>query len=515
MNLKHQDVVCIFLPNTLDFLYTEFACYCGGYILFSLNPLFTKIQLERLLPRVNPAVIVTSQLMRQKIPDGYNLCYIDQTAKDDIEHGIFSMMEIKATKAEKNYIEECAKIIELEDPCFYGLTSGSTGDAKICVYPQKSLVMSTATRQSPLPNAPIEIRKALCSTPLFTASAHFQMNFNFTLGSTFCVVDKFDPAAIIDFVAEEKLTGFSHAPSGALAIINNPKCDKEKLKTLKYWSLGGAVVSDNLLHLCYNKFDLVTCISSYGMTEFCGLVYYHNREKAFAHDNCEIRIVDHITRKITPVGVPGEIEVRKKYMMKEYLNNPEANKAFIEDGWFRTGDEGSIDKNGKLTITGRIKDLIIRGGHNVYPSEIIDTLQSHPKVKLAGCISVPDRALGEMIVAFVEVKEPVEKQDLKEFCRKRLTSYAIPTHIFVLEQIPLNSFGKVYNPALKQIAVGKIKEYWEEKCKNNTNGLTTEGGKQIAALWSQWFDIPLAAISKKMNLSHSLFHSIILSQQQG
>ena len=107
-------------------------------------------------------------------------------------------------------------------------------------------------------------------------------------------------------------------------------------------------------------------------------------------------------------------------------------------------------------ITGRVKDMIIRGGHNVFPSEIVDTLQTHPNVVLAGCVSVPDRAQGEMIVAFVKWKQQEENEteiliELKEFCRKRLVSFAVPTHIFVLEKMPMNSFGKVYSPAFSVI----------------------------------------------------------------
>ena len=97
MKINRQDVICLFLPNALDYIYTELAAWCGGYILMSLNPLFTKPQLERLLPKVNPKVIVTSKLMRGKLPDGYNFCYIDLDTVEDVENGIYSMMKIKAT----------------------------------------------------------------------------------------------------------------------------------------------------------------------------------------------------------------------------------------------------------------------------------------------------------------------------------------------------------------------------------------------------------------------------------
>ena len=108
MGIKRQEVVCVFLPNTLDYMYTELAAWCGGYILMSLNPLFTKPQLEKLLPRVNPKVIVTSKLMRGKLPDGYQLCYVDRDAVEDVQNKIYSMVKIKATPCETNHFEIAA-----------------------------------------------------------------------------------------------------------------------------------------------------------------------------------------------------------------------------------------------------------------------------------------------------------------------------------------------------------------------------------------------------------------------
>ena len=539
---KHT-VVAIYLPNALEYVYSQMAALCGGFIMMPLNPLYTKPQLDRLLPRVNPSVIVTMSPMLPKLPEGYNVCLIDKTATSDPDRHIYAMHEFLSVASPVNCVEEAVKILKPTDDSFYGCTSGSTGEPKICVYTHYSMINPFITFDHSK-NTPLDKRVALSYTPLFTTAAHFQIDAIFAVGAKVIVVDKFEPATILRFIEEEQATNVNSAPSGILALINHPSFTKEKVKSVLHVTMGGAVVSDALMNEAKEKMGLISCKSGYGMTELCGVMYNMDVVEGAVSAHYQLRIVDHVTRKITPVGVPGEVEIKTPIMMRGYLNNENANKeSYTEDGWFKTGDEGCLDKHGRMIITGRVKDMIIRGGHNVFPSEIVDTLQSHKDVVLAGCVSVPDRAQGELIVAFVTIKERVNAIDgsangnctgndsgkmnenangndeivkeLKEYCRKRLVSFAVPTHIFVLEKMPMNSFGKVYSPALRQEAVKKIKEYWDEKCAKNTNKPETEGGKAIAALWAQWFGIPEDAISKEMNFFDVGGDSLVGTQTVG
>ncbi|EDR29870.1 AMP dependent CoA ligase, putative [Entamoeba dispar SAW760] len=515
IHMELHTVVAIYLPNCCEYVYSQLAALCGGYIMMPLNPLYTKPQLERLLPRVNPSVIISLTAMKQNIPSGYNICFVDPNLEEDPSNKIYSLKKFLSSPCERDYVKEVSEILKPSDVSFYGCTSGSTGEPKICTYTHFAMINPFITIDHTT-NTPVERRRALCFTPLFTTAAHFQIDAIFAAGATVVVCDKFEPESILKFIQEEKITNVNCAPSGILALIHHPSFSTEKVKSVEHVIMGGAVVSDALMNEAQNKMGLLDCKSGYGMTETCGVMYTMTTTVGQLQPHYELRIVDHITRKITPVGVPGEIEVNTKIMMSGYLNNEKANKeSYTEDGWFKTGDEGNLDKYGRLIITGRVKDMIIRGGHNVFPSEIVDTLQTHPNVVLSGCVSVPDRAQGELIVAFVTLKKETKESELKEYCRQRLVSFAVPTHIFIIEKMPLNSFGKVYNPELRKMAAEKIKMYWQNKCENNPCPPSTEAGHAIASLWSEWFEIPQKAISKEMNFFDIGGDSLVGSQTVG
>ncbi|ELP89612.1 4-coumarate--CoA ligase, putative [Entamoeba invadens IP1] len=516
IKIPHQSVVAIYLPNVLEYIYAELASVCGGYIFMPLNPLYTKPQLERLLPRVKPSIVVTMMRMLPNLPkaEGCSFVLIDQQV-DVVPENCFLLHDFLNIQSKKNYVESVAQTLKSSEFSFYGCTSGSTGEPKICVYSHFAMVNPFLTMDMSY-NVPVNIRVALCFTPLFTTAAHFQIDAIFAVGAKVIVVDKFEPVSIMQFIVEEHVTNFNCAPSGVLAVLHHPNFSKEKFETIKHVVMGGAVVPDALLKEAKEKMDLITCKSGYGMTELCGVMYTMSLTEGQVQGHYELRIVDHTTRKTTPVGVPGEIEVRTKIMMSGYLNNPTANKeSYTEDGWFKTGDEGCLDKHGRMLITGRVKEMIIRGGHNVFPAEIIDTLQKHPDVIMAGCVSVPDRAQGEMIIAFVTLKNEIMESELKEWCKNRLVSFAVPTHIFVLEKMPLTSFGKVYAPELRKLAIENVKKFWENVATKNINKPDTEAGKKIANLWSQWFDIPEGAISKDTNFFDVGGDSLVGTQTVG
>ncbi|KAL7712555.1 4-coumarate--CoA ligase [Entamoeba marina] len=502
LNIKQKSVVVVYLPNCLEYVYAQLAALCGGFIIMPFNPLYTRDQLERLLPRISPSVIITCPQLLPRIPE---VCPRVITGKvtDVIDSKYTEKFPVKrieeffSNPSTENYIVRASKTVSPYDDSLYACTSGSTGEPKICVYTHFGMINPFITMDHSY-NVPLEIRCPIMFMPLFTTAAHFQIDAVFAVGARVVVLDKYNPVAIINAVKKYKVTNVNGAPSGILALINHPEFKSEDFETVKHVTMGGAVVSDSLIEATTKAMNLETCRSGYGMTETCGMMFFMSMAKGNAGPHYELRIVDHNTREIVKFGFSGEIEVKSKMMMKGYLNNPEANKqVFTDDGWFKTGDEGSADANGKLYITGRVKEMIIRGGHNVWPEEIIDVLQTHPGVIQAGCVSVPDRSQGELIVAMVMVKDPAQttSKELKVYCQNRLVSFAVPTHIFIIDQLPLTSFGKVYNPTLRSEALKKINEYWEELSKNNTSLPTTPFGKQLAALWAQWFNIPQSAIS--------------------
>lgn len=330
----------------------------------------------------------------------------------------------------------------------------------------------------------------------------------FLEGSYYALTDRFDPEKIFEIIEKEKITNISAAPSAFLALMYHPSREKYDISLLKEVMAGGAATSNEFLEKVKESFNLSYACCAFGMTEGCGLVYRTGCKSTDIPSSpvkhFEARVVDRETRELLDVGFPGELEYRAEVMMKKYLNNPEANKqAFTEDGWFKSGDETVMESDGFLKITGRIKEMILRGGHNIWPNEIVDVISQHPSIKEAAVVGTPDKFQGESVVAFVIIKPGCKfdnlEKDLREFLKDKLVPFSIPTYYFNLPDLPRNSVRKVYIPKLKEMAVELIKEKFKKLEENNTDKPTTEQGKEIAELWSKWFDVPINIISRSTN----------------
>jgi fatty-acyl-CoA synthase len=168
----------------------------------------------------------------------------------------------------------------------------------------------------------------------------------------------------------------------------------------------------------------------------------------------EIKIVSTETGAIVPVGEIGEICARGYSIMKDYFDNPEATRSAIDsEGWLHTGDLGSLDEHGYCRVQGRRKDMIIRGGENIYPREIEDVLYTHPAVMGASIVGIPDRDWGEVPVGFVQIKpgHEVAEQELSEFCRERLASYKVPRIWRFVDQFPQTASSKIQKYVLREL----------------------------------------------------------------
>jgi len=512
VGLKKGDVVGIYLPNCLPFVLVEAAVESCGLILFQLNPTYQSDQLARLVQKANPSLIVTGTPLLpniRKFSTDLKVLLVDALTSD-IENNNYSYEEIKNTPIDEEYLRNIRDQIQPDDIMYYGCTSGSTGDPKICVYTNKQFtwnsegVVLTSFKSE---GKDAEIR-TLTFAPFYTTTGHIILGTLILFGYYHVLMDRFEPERIFKLIEKEKITKIDGAPSAFLALMHHPSRGNYDLSTLRKCNVGGAAASNEFLEKLKETFNLKQATSGFGMTEGCGLIYVMPVKSSCIPpgpiNHFEVRVVDKETREIVKVGFSGELEFRSNIMMKEYLDNPEANKeAFTEDRWFKTGDEAVMEKDGFLKITGRIKDMILRGGHNIWPNEIVDVINTHPKIQETAVIGIPDKFQGESVVAFVIIKQGCKfdnlERELREFLNDKLVPFSIPTYYFDLPELPRNSSRKVYTPKLKEMVHDLIKERFRKLEEMNTDKPTTDQGKELAELWSKWFDIPINAISRSSN----------------
>jgi long-chain acyl-CoA synthetase len=265
----------------------------------------------------------------------------------------------------------------------------------------------------------------------------------------------FDPTAFLELIAEHRLQQSAVVPSMLQILLSHPLEDYD-LSSLLYVTSGGAPLAVDVAQEFSRRVPSVSIRQGYGLTETAALISTNpaGREKqgsvGLPVPDTEVRIVDEQGRKL-PAGQPGEIVCRSPGVMRGYWRSPHATAEALRDGWLHTGDIGYLDDEGYLVIVDRKKDLIIRGGFNVYPRDVEDALLEHPDVEVAGVIGRPDRVHGEEVVAFVSPRAgvPISSHELIRWARAHIGGYKYPREVHVLDSVPLTPVGKVDRKALR------------------------------------------------------------------
>ena len=265
----------------------------------------------------------------------------------------------------------------------------------------------------------------------------------------------FDPQVFLDAIAEHRVQTAAVVPSMLHLLLAQP-LEEFDLSSLVYLGCGAAPLAPQTAAEIERRIPGVTVRQGYGLTETAALIATNpvGREKpgsvGVPIPGAEVRILDEDDRAL-PGGEIGEICCRSPAVMRGYWRSPEATAETIRDGWLHTGDVGYLDEDGYLFIVDRKKDVIIRGGFNVYPRDVEDALLEHPAVAGAGVVGRPDDRHGEEVVAFVSLREPVEvsAEELVEWARERIGGYKYPREVHLVEAMPLTAVGKLDRKALR------------------------------------------------------------------
>ena len=341
-------------------------------------------------------------------------------------------------------------------------TSGTTGRPKGAELTHANMVLNAmVSRDLAIPEIAGAPAVNLVALPLFHSFGQtVQMNAMALHGGTVVLVPRFEPGAVLETMVREKANLFSGVPTMYWALLNHAR--KTGFDTaavaanLKLCTSGGAALPVGVLRAFEETFG-VKILEGYGLSETSPVATFNQADLPRKVGSigvpvfgCEVRVVDDRMAD-RPVNEAGEIVIRGHNVMKGYWEKPEATAAAFRGGWFHTGDVARRDEDGYFFIMDRIKDMILRGGFNVYPREVEELLLTHPAVSMAAVVGTPDERLGEEVKAFV-VRTPgaqVSEDELVEWCRERLAAYKYPRSVEFREALPMSATGKILKRELK------------------------------------------------------------------
>ena len=379
--------------------------------------------------------------------------------------GMFNTAELLllGQNIDDDVLQEMKKNVTCHDVVNMQYTSGTTGFPKGVM-----LTHYNITNDGFITGENMEFTQddKLCvCVPLFHCFGVVLATMNcLTHGCTQVMVEKFDPLVVLASIHKERCTAVYGVPTMFIAELTHPMFDMFDMSSLRTGIMAGSLCPVELMKQVSEKMFL-TITSVYGLTESSPGMTQSNIHDSF-EQRCttvgrdfpfvEVKVIDPDTGEECPVGVQGEMCCRGFNVMKGYYKNPEATAEVIDkNGFLHSGDLGVKDEDGFYRITGRIKDMIIRGGENVYPREIEEFLYHMPGIQDVQVAAVPSKKYGEAVGAFIILKEGVkmEPEDVQEFCRGKIARYKIPKYVFFIDEFPLTGSGKIQKFKLKEMSL--------------------------------------------------------------
>ena len=285
--------------------------------------------------------------------------------------------------------------------------------------------------------------------------------------TTMVPVEAFSPVAVMRSIETERCTAVHGVPTMFIFTLEHPDFDKYDLSSLRTGIMAGSPCPIEIMKLAMTKMGMSEIVITYGQTEASPACTMTSTDDPIdrrvstvgqAMASVECKIVDPETNEILPPGVPGEFCARGYNIMKGYYKMEEATKSVIDaDNWLHTGDLATVDEEGYYKIVGRVKDMIIRGGENIYPREIEELLYTHPDISDVQVVGVPSKALGEEIMAYIIVREDVSltEEEVQQFVRENMARHKVPKYVAIIDAFPMTASGKIQKYKLRDMAVEK------------------------------------------------------------
>lgn len=447
--------VGVWVPNAPEFTIFQFGAALAGMVLVTINPTFRESEFRFSMASSGAKACLVYPEFR-----GSPMREIAERVQRELD----GFEEIIHVDDFEEYLRGADPSIQLPEvdplsPAQIQYTSGTTGTPKGTLIPHRAIVNDP--RQSAILAGGQDGGVWMGILPLFHVGGCVLGGMGaMSLRGTLVPLLNFDAGVALQLVEEEKVTIMNPVPTMVAAMMQHPDFGKRDLSSLKSIISGGATVPPDMVKRIEDTLGVDFTIV-FGQTETTGVITMTTTEdtiedKAFTSGlplpGLEVKIVDPESGATQPIGEVGELLTRGYHTMVGYDGNPEATAATLEpDGWLHTGDLGVMDERGYIRISGRIKDMIIRGGENLFPREIEDELFQHEDLAGASVVGVPDDYYGEIAAAFVIPKEgrTVTGAELAEYLRPRLSGYKIPAKWYQVESYPQTLSGKVQKFAIR------------------------------------------------------------------
>jgi fatty-acyl-CoA synthase len=440
--------IAVWAPNLAEWVVLEYAAALAGLVLVTINPSYQARELDYVLRQSRSAGLFLIGEFRGN-PMG--------AIAARVAAGIPALREVVDLRDEAAMLRggSGAELPEVatNDPVQIQYTSGTTGFPKGVVLSHRNLCNNARFF---LASAGIrEGERMIGLTPLFhTMGCSMGVLGSLQNGGAYVPLLAFDPDAALDLVASEELAWTLCVPTMARALVEAQRARPRDLFSLRFLGAGGAMVPPELVRAVKNDLGAHICVA-YGQTESSPLITTCRPEDDFEDVcttigrpafGCEVGIFDPATNEVVACGTVGEIRARSYATMLGYNDDPAATAAAIDaDGWLLTGDLGTMDERGFVRITGRVKEMIIRGGENLFPAEIENVLAEHPSVAEAAVVGVPCERMGEAVAAFVRLAPGavLDVEALRAHCRSLISPQKCPAHWQAVESWPLTGSGKI------------------------------------------------------------------------
>ncbi|HTZ79449.1 MAG TPA: AMP-binding protein [Stellaceae bacterium] len=490
LGLEPGDRVGIWSPNNSEWVVTQLATAKAGLILVNINPAYRVFELDYTLNKVGCKALVTAdrfkssdyigmlrelapeidrdppgRLRSKRLPELAALIRIGA----DERRGFFRFDDVLGAGTERHQaqLDRQAPLLQFDDPINIQFTSGTTGAPK----------GATLTHHNILNNGffigeamKLTAEDRICiPVPLYHC-------FGMVLGNLACIThgaamvypsEGFEPLAALETVEAERCTGLYGVPTMFIAELNHPEFRRFDLSSLRTGIMAGSPCPIEVMKRCTDEMHMSEVTIAYGMTETSPVSTQTSADDPLerrvstvgrVHPHVEVKIVDSENR-IVPPGTPGELCTRGYSVMLGYWNDADKTAEAIDRaGWMHTGDLATLDAEGYCNIVGRIKDMVIRGGENIYPREIEEFLFRHPKIEAVQVVGVPDPKYGEELCAWVKLKPGTSAgpEEIQGFCRDQIAHYKIPRYIKFVDAFPMTVTGKVQKFIMREQSMTEL-----------------------------------------------------------
>ncbi len=491
LGVKKGDHVAIWATNYPEWLYTQMGTAKMGAVLVTVNPSYRTSELEYLLRQSDTTTLVLikgfkdanyvqmvkdlipelatckpGELHASKFPYLKNIIYVAKDPNEPTPQGMFSWDQFVTSgdAVGDAALEQAQANTAPDDVINIQYTSGTTGYPKGAMLTHRNIVGDANLVTDCLNLTPAD---RLCApVPFYHCFGCVMANLGcLTKGATLVPVETYDPKAVLEAVQAERCTTLYGVPTMFIGELNHPDFAKYNLSSLRTGIMAGSPCPIEVMKAVVEKMGARQVTIAYGQTESSPVSTQTRTDDPLERrvttvgrvlPGLEAKIVDPKTGEAAAPGVIGEYCVRGFTIMKGYYNMPDATRAAIDgDGWLHSGDLATMDSDGYFNITGRIKDMIIRGGENIYPREIEEFLYKHPKIADVQVIGVPSEKYGEEVMAWVKLKPGVTatEDEIREFCRGQISSFKIPRFIRFVDGFPMTVTGKIQKYKMRQESV--------------------------------------------------------------